>query len=64
MVSRFGVRMVSRRTSVRFPASALLSLKKMICGHCLVALRLKLKETLKWPPSLAILILMLKSLRR
>ena len=34
-------------------ASALLSLQKLcVCGHCLVALRLVVSETLKWLQSL------------
>ena len=46
---------MSRGTSVGFEsaASALLSLQKLCCGHCLVTLSLTINETLKWLSSAA-----------
>ena len=60
-VSRFGLtvslRLVSRRTSVRFRLGSPFSSKRLwfVCGHCLVTLSLTITATLKWLSSLPIL---------
>ena len=45
-VSRFGlaVRLVSRRTSVRFCFGSPFSSKIVVCGHCLVTLSLTIMK--------------------
>ena len=56
-VSRFGlvVKLVSRRTSVRFRFGFPFSSKVVVCGHCLVTLSLAINKTVKWLSSLPIL---------
>ena len=49
------LRLVSRRTSVRFGFGSPLSSKVVVCGHCLVTLSLTIHQTSKWISSLRIL---------
>ena len=47
--------MVSERISVRYRFGTPFSSKVVVCGHGLVTLSLTINETLKWLPSLPIL---------
>ena len=53
-VSWFGVRLVSRGTSVQIRLGSPFSPKVVVSGHCLVTLSLTINETLKWLSSLLI----------
>ena len=59
-VSPFGLavkrlRLVSRRTTVRFRICSPFSSEAVVCGHIVVTLALTMNETLKWVSPLSIL---------
>ena len=53
---RSRIRLVSRGTSVGNLFGSPFSSKAVVCGHCPVTLSVTINETLKWLPSLPILI--------